>query len=229
LRAVCFKNTTSTNQLEEILSLEHKDHRGKFVITLEVDGKVIEFEVDSGAAITVMNVTKAKRLFPGTPIHPTTLQLVTYCGRTLRSSGFISVNVRYNSDIKKLNLYFSSHKKPLLGREWIRLNCREFLTCDTQLNSLAVSVQSKLQTLLNKYGKLRSSEFTFIKNVQVRLTLKPNSTPVFMRARPIPFKMLPLVEQELDNLENAGVIKKVTTSKWVTPIIPILKREKIKS
>ncbi|KMQ90367.1 hypothetical protein RF55_9889, partial [Lasius niger] len=63
-----------------------------------------------------------------------------------------------------------------------------------------------------------------IKDVQAKLRLKPGATPVFVQARPVPFKLLQLVEQELDNLKSAGIIEKVTTSKWATPIVPILKR-----
>ncbi|XP_071626494.1 uncharacterized protein [Temnothorax longispinosus] len=63
LRTVCFAKG-STNQLQEILSLEHVNFREKFLTTLEINGKPLEFEVDSGAAVTVkMSNTPKKNEF----------------------------------------------------------------------------------------------------------------------------------------------------------------------
>lgn len=67
-------------------------------------------------------------------------------------------------------------------------------------------------------------EFSAIKGIQAKLTLKTDTTPVFIRARPVPFKLISLVDQELESLEKAGVIEKITTSSWAMQIIPILKK-----
>jgi len=87
LRAVCFKATSSTNNLEEMLSLEHAKYRDKFVLSLEIEGKKVEFELDSGAAVTVMSESEATKLFPTATIHHTKLRLISFCGRALRCRG----------------------------------------------------------------------------------------------------------------------------------------------
>ncbi|XP_029163050.1 uncharacterized protein K02A2.6-like [Nylanderia fulva] len=174
LRVVCFKNTSSTNNLEEMLSLEHANYRDKFLLSMEIEGKKVEFELDSGAAVTVM----------------------------------------------------SGVRKPLLGREWIRqFNGHVFLACNAQVNTVTVDAKSKLQAILEKYRNIRSSEFASIKDIQVHLKLKKDASPIFVRARPVPFKLQMLVEKELDTLEQAGIIEKVESSKWATPIVPILKKD----
>lgn len=91
-----------------------------------------------------------------------------------------------------------------------------------------VQLPSRLRAIVDKYKNTRSFEFLPIKGVQARLLLKPDATPVFVRARPVPFKLLPLIEQELDKLESVGIIEKVTTSKWATPIVPIFKKKMVK-
>lgn len=71
---------------------------------------------------------------------------------------------------------------------------------------------------------MRPFEYVTIKGVQAKISLKPDAEPVFVRARLVPFKLMSLVDQELDKLEKAGIIEKVTTSKWATSIVPILKK-----
>jgi len=227
LRAVCFKATSSSNNLEEMLSLEHANYRDKFVLSLEIEGKKVEFELDSGAAVTVMSESEATKLFPTATIHNTKLRLISFCGRALGCKGYITVRVKYNSTVKKLNIYLiSGSRKPLLGREWIRqFDGFDLPICNARVNNVNVDSQSKLQEILDRYRNIRSSEFASIKNTQVHLKLKKDAFPVFMRARSVPFKLQMLVNEELGILEKAGVIEKVESSKWATPIVPILKKD----
>lgn len=160
-------------------------------------------------------------------IQSTNLLLISYCGRILNNKSFITVTVNYKKNTKRLNIYIvEGRRKPLMGREWIRQlsNGRDILDCNVSINNMAVQASTKLHPVLTKYNNLGSSEFSAIKGIHTNLTLKPGTTPVFVRARPVPFKLLPLVEQELDRLEKAGVIEKVTTSRWATPIVPIFKK-----
>ena len=41
----------------------------------------------------------------------------------------------------------------------------------------------------------------------------------------MPFALKPLVEKELDRLEAAGILRKVNSSDWATPIIPVPKKD----
>ena len=53
--------------------------------------------------------------------------------------------------------------------------------------------------------------------------MKEKADPVFIKARLVPFKLLPLVENEIENLVKANVLEKVNSSKWATPVVPVLK------
>ncbi|KMQ88519.1 hypothetical protein RF55_11982 [Lasius niger] len=54
LKKVCFQQIREAKQLEEILLLEHTQFRDKISTTLLVNGKQVKFEIDSGAAVSVM-------------------------------------------------------------------------------------------------------------------------------------------------------------------------------
>ena len=46
---------------------------------------------------------------------------------------------------------------------------------------------------------------------------------MFVKARQVPFKLKPLVEKEIKYLVEQGVLEKVNTSEFATPVVPVLK------
>jgi len=58
---------------------------------------------------------------------------------------------------------------------------------------------------------------------KAKLTLKQNATPVYRRARPVPYASLPIVEQVFDRLLNLGVIKPVRHADWAAPVMVVKK------
>lgn len=46
-----------------------------------------------------------------------------------------------------------------------------------------------------------------------------------MKPRRVPFALRPAVEQELAKLEKRGVISPVASSKFATPVVPIIKTD----
>jgi len=55
------------------------------------------------------------------------------------------------------------------------------------------------------------------------VSLKANVVLSFCKPRKLPFALKPVVGDELDHLENQGVIKKVPHFDWATPIVVIRK------
>lgn len=64
-----------------------------------------------------------------------------------------------------------------------------------------------------------------MKDITVKLAIKSDSKPKCLKARPVPYAIKPKVETELDHLEKAGVLKKVSVSEWATPIVPVMKKD----
>ena len=63
-----------------------------------------------------------------------------------------------------------------------------------------------------------------INNFKAKFTLKENAIPIFFKAHRVPFRLIPLVNNELQMLESKNVIEKMDTSDYATPIVPILKK-----
>lgn len=59
----------------------------KYKIDFQVNGKNINFEIDSGAAVTLISGIQFKCLFPKVKLHKTDIQLYTYCKNKLSVLG----------------------------------------------------------------------------------------------------------------------------------------------
>ena len=81
-----------------------------------------------------------------------------------------------------------------------------------------------LQEIMEKHVEVFRDELGSMKDITVKLQLKADSKPVFMKARPVPYAIRAKVEADMDALVKNGILGPVTISEWATPIIPVLKK-----
>ena len=220
-------------ELEEVVQVEHVDQRGKFLLDIEVNDLEIKFDVDTGAAVTIMSEDDARRYFKNFRLRKTNLNLISYCKNKINVLGYINVKVKYANNTYYLNLYLTNiERMPILGREWLikffldNLNTNFFapiLQIADNVDNFDPKVE--LDRLLNKYSNINKPDLSKINDITVNLKLKENAKPIFIKARIPPFKLIPLVEKELNALEREGLITKIDNSEWATPVVPILKKD----
>ena len=87
----------------------------------------------------------------------------------------------------------------------------------------SVSPKPKLEDLVQQYPALFDGKLGTIKGVTATLVVKENGTPQYFKPRPVPYALRDKVAAELSRLEKEGVLKKLETSDWATPIVPVLK------
>ena len=72
------------------------------IVTLELNGKSVDMEVDTGAAVSLMSKATQKKLFPQAKLQKTTLRLQTYItAETLSVLGTLEVLVNYGNYMGK--------------------------------------------------------------------------------------------------------------------------------
>nr|XP_061795480.1 uncharacterized protein K02A2.6-like [Nerophis lumbriciformis] len=135
----------------------------------------------------------------------------------------------YREIVETLNGHFSP--KPLVIAERFRFQRRnqeegESVTMFVAaLRKLAEHYgSSQLQVILDKNEEVFREELGSMKDITVKLHIKPGSKPVFMKARTVPYAIRDKVEADLDALVKSGVLEPVTTSEWATPIVPVPKK-----
>ena len=193
-------------------------------VDVDVNGKSVNFQLDTGSSVSVMNHTDFKQHFGSTELNTSNHVLGSYSGHRIPVVGECAVTVRVNNcQCDDLPLVVvQGQGPPLLGRSWlhkIKLPWKEMFQ-DTQDVNHVSSVPNEFFT---EFKDLFSDQLGLLQNFKAKFELPSDSTPVFCKARPLPFGMKSKVEAELSRLESTGVIKKVVHSEWAAPIVPVVK------
>ena len=128
-----------------------------FLVELQLKDSSVTFEVDTGAAVSIMSKDNFRYHFPNEPILKSTLQLKTYTKDHLTVIREVKVPVSYNNQKGNFVLYIVKGKgRNLLGRNWL-----EHLTL--ALKALSVSVNyvspNQLEQLLQEYADVLSDNW----------------------------------------------------------------------
>ena len=67
------------------------------VVAVKINGKVIEMEVDTGAAVTILSEAVKKKHFNLLLLRPSSIQLQTYTAEKIKVLGSCQVKVNYGT------------------------------------------------------------------------------------------------------------------------------------
>ncbi|KAJ8348953.1 hypothetical protein SKAU_G00275420 [Synaphobranchus kaupii] len=190
-------------------------------ITPLLNGKPVRMEIDTGAAVSLVSYAVYKKTLKHLPLQPTSLILRTYTGESVPTEGVVNVTVKVNNQTAKLPLYVVKGNFPsLLGRSWL-----EEISLDWPAIRKICKGESHLSVVLEKHAEVFNDELGTMKEITIKLNLKPDSRPKFFKARTVPYAIKPKVEAELEALVKSGVLEPVRQSDWGTPIVPVPKKD----
>ena len=93
------------------------------MVTVKVNDKNLQMEVDTGASASVISEEVYARLWKredAPPLRPTMVTLRIYTGEKLALLGSITVDVQYQEQRRTLSLLVVAGSGPtLLGRDWL--------------------------------------------------------------------------------------------------------------
>lgn len=203
----------------------------KFFTTVLIEGKPQTFEVDSGAARTLLprHLYDQFNLAPNALLPPD-IRFRSYTGEIFDPCGYANVKVQYNSTTSTEKLYVVDDKfSPILGRVWIRhLNIslqesNSSIMHSSAVNALQSTPDELVQQIENDFAPIFEQSIGVLPDKVCSLQLRPNSKPVVLKPRPLPFAIRESVELELHKLTTAGVITKIENSDWASPLVVVPK------
>lgn len=211
------------NTVIELNNMYVSDVANPIKVTISIGEKPFSMEIDTGAGVSVIPADTYNQHLSCYQLLPTPLLFKGYTGQMIRPLGKIQCEVVYEGAKKEMDFHIvEGGKSLLLARDFLK----HFNIGLTDLNYFPEKTGNvKLDILLKKYNHIFSEIPGKLNNEKVNLIVKDNIYPIFLKPRTIPLALKIEVEKELIRLENNGIITKVETSNWGTPIVPALKKD----
>jgi hypothetical protein len=189
-----------------------------YTININIENSEICMEIDTGAGVSVIPEYLYCQHFANIALQQTKKVLRTYSNEQLDIKGAIIVDVKHNKQCKRLELIVIEGRGPaLIGRDWLK---------QLKIEWSKVCAINSIKDSLNKYESVFDGKLGLVKNFNVKLPIKKDVTPKFMKARPVPYALKPAVDKAIDNSVKNGTMFPVQQSNWATPIVCILKKDK---
>ncbi|XP_039618075.1 uncharacterized protein K02A2.6-like [Polypterus senegalus] len=177
-------------------------------------------QVDTGATVSIISETWCKTFMPHKQLEETFMDLRTYSEERIVLIGKTDVEVKYKEQSVVLPVVVTKGSKAaLLGRNWLKVLKLDWASL-FQIKSLE---PLSLKEVLVKHKKIFEVGLGTIKNFKAQIKMKPDISPKFHKARPVPYSLKQAVELEQDRLEKAGIISKIESSNWAAPIVVVPK------
>jgi len=234
---LCFHSTGSVQlPLSNVsnLTVARTNRNNPLFVSLLVSDVKIQFEVDTGAGVTLCPQSFFENAFKSLRLQPSALILQGVSG-PIKVVGQVLLKVEnpqnHISSCLPLVVCESKHLPfPLLGRNWLDVLFPAWRDNWLQpIANVASSVETVMSTFREKYPNVFSNDATSaIQGYSVKLMVKPGASPVFLKPYALPYKMLDKVSSKLLLWEKEGKIQKVDFSEWASPIFAVPKKDDIR-
>ena len=199
-----------------------------YMTNVTVNGIEVPFELDTGAARTVISKSVFESTFANLPdLKPSSTHLKKYGNVPIPISGEAIVSVSVSGQTRDMSLLVVNEEGPtLLGRDWIK---SLGMSVDKALTKSSIQNISNMDvsTMLGEFPALfDESSVGNLKDVYVTIDTMPDAVPKYCNARTIPHALREKVDMELDRLLKENIIEPVTYSKWAAPVVPVVKPNK---
>ncbi|KFD46887.1 hypothetical protein M514_12245 [Trichuris suis] len=198
----------------------------KYVTPL-VNGYPVRLQLDSGSDFTLVSHRTWEVM--GRPVLlETSMEMVDASNHVMQLAGYFECQMSLNNRYGRGRCFVTTQGTlNLLGLDWIeKLQLWNMSSCGAALHgNLGLEHEPKnLKVDIHSlYPKVYNAELGHCTRFKASLNLRPDAQPIFKRNRPVPYATRTLVEQELDRLEQLGIITKVDYSNWAAPIVAVKK------
>ncbi|CAF4492109.1 unnamed protein product, partial [Rotaria sp. Silwood2] len=222
------RQTSAHSKVNTIFSVSHipTTDEHPIQIQIQIDGVQVNFELDTGSPITVINESVWKSI--GKPeLNPIKLTYNSFSGHPIYFRSEALVNVNYNGQNTRLHLLVGgTNRNNIIGRNWIHaLHINTQTLDDIVLKNKILHVNSELDNLdqlLNHYQEIFKKGLGRCK-IKAQLHIKPNVTPKICKPRSLSFAYRQAVENNLNRLVSEQVLEPINTAKWAAPIVVVPK------
>lgn len=204
-----------------------RDSKRKYMDVM-INGRSIVMQLDTAADVTIIT----RRVWEDIGCPPLNLVFKTPVdaqNNELPICGSVYVQVEFNGVIRSGDCLVSDTDACLFGIKWINLFGLWDLAPSTYCRAISAEKPPGFDEVTTKESL--KFEFADVFNTSLgccsigtaKLTLIPDAKPVFIRKREVPFLIKERVGEELDRLQQSGIISPIAHSDYAAPIVIVKK------
>ncbi len=206
-----------------IYSVMQCDDKSKLFVNLEIGGKSVLFQVDTGAAATLISMTTYEQL-GSPPCASLNTVFYGYARQRIKTKGKISLLAKYKAMERQVTLVVVDSRDAvnILGMDVFTIF--GFTVQDAFVIQTS-ALPKEVKNVIDLNSEVFSEQLGKCKFFEAHLQLKKDATPKFFKARPVPLAVKDKVKKEIDRLVDLDVLTPVSTSAWATPVVIVKKRD----
>nr|XP_037270375.1 uncharacterized protein K02A2.6-like [Rhipicephalus microplus] len=206
-----------TDRCYDLHAVRGRQHCPKFLVYVKVEGRPLKFEVDTGAACSLINEATYHQTWPSNApkLSREPLNLRTWSGEELSTLGSAQVRVRFKSkDYLLPLLVMKGTGCNLLGLDW-------FSTLKIRVHGVnqVDEPSQEIQDVLPHHPGVSKEGIDGYVCPLVHLDMEKSATPKFCKARPVPLAYQEPMEEEQDRLQKQGILEPTQQAEMATPLV----------
>nr|XP_050043590.1 uncharacterized protein LOC126540793 [Dermacentor andersoni] len=113
--------TASPSEVYDMWQINYAKLPPPFTVTVDICGKPLRMEVDTGASVSVMGKSPLLQLLPSVSVQPSQVFLRSYSGEPKKVEGKADILVKFHGKEADLPIFLTGDSSPtLLARNWMR-------------------------------------------------------------------------------------------------------------
>jgi hypothetical protein len=235
------KKQVVTNYLNQ-MELSKPPPTGKIQLFIELNKQPLMMEVDSGATFSLIGwSTFCKYVGDKKQLQPSQVKMKAWGqNEELVAAGSLPVTLWLDSQVSPVTvdlLVMRTDGPSLIGRNWfapLGITVQVPRVC---LKGLQQEPAQPLEDLdgvfrleqvpenLRDFAEVFSPGLGRCTGEKIHIELREDAKPAHFPPRQVPFALRERASKALDELEGAGVLRKVTESEWATPVVWVEKND----
>ena len=181
---------------------------------VQIQGTAVNILVDSGSPYTIIPNELYENLFADIELCDSDITPGGYGGTPIQMRGYFQATVQYKARKTEERVYVSMHGATILG--WPTQAKLKIILDPAQIQPVlqtTPSVVDEFEDVFDQSNNVPAKHFTH------RIQWREDATPVQHKVRNIPLSVQPALSEEIQRLQNGGIIEPIEASKWVSPIV----------
>lgn len=215
------------SEVYDIFYFSDKQKIPSATLKVYVNDVPLEFEVDTGADVSTINLSDKEKYFPDLEIKQRNVIFTNFDQSTSTPLGVIeNLTVNYQSvAVSNQRLFVVKDGLPkIIGKDWLSL-LKLWPPKFEQKICEEVSKDTLTKGIKEEFKDVFEPGMGTFKGEPIHLSIDEGVKPIFMPVRTVPFALKDKVKHEIKRLIDTKRIEPVEHSDWGTPVVPVLKAD----